>query len=92
MRSNSDWEVEGIPILRQSTVLRIEDTRKKKGKGKKDEEDFGAEDKSSKGETVVEERFRLSPDQSVDFLILEINEVMLHQMDTEDEEAKTILQ
>lgn len=89
MRSNSDWEMEGIPILRQSTVLRIENTRKKKGKGKKDEEDLGAEDKSSKGETVVEERFRLSPDQCVEFLkILETNETALREMADEDERER----
>ena len=90
IRTNDDWEVDGIPILRQSTVLRIEDTRKKKGKRKKDEGDLDAEEQSSKGETVVEERFRLSPDQSVEFLkTLEMNEATLQELADEDERERS---
>lgn len=91
LRTNGDWQVEGIPILRQSTILKFEDTRTRKGKGKTaNEDDHAAKEKSSKGETVVEERFRLSPDQSVEFLkILEMNETTLQEMADEDERERS---
>lgn len=90
MRTNDDWQTDGIPILRQSIVLKLEDTRKRKDKRNKDEEDPDTEEKTSKGETVVEERFRLSPDQSIEFLkILEMNEAILQEMADEDERERS---
>ena len=87
MRTNDGWQLEGMPIVRQSTVIEIEDTSKRKRKAMPTgEENQNTEEKSSTSKTVVEERFRLSPDQSVEFLkILEMNETVLKEMAEEDE-------
>ena len=89
MRNHDSWKTDGMPILRQSTRLLISDTPKKKGRDKKDQIVPEVKAQESKPETVVEERFRLEPEQSVAFLqTLEANESHLREMAAEDEAAR----
>lgn len=90
MRTEDTWQREGIPITRREVRLVIEDTRKKKRGRKKDKAPSEVEEKASEPGTVLAERFRLSPDQSTEFLrILETNESVLRQMADEDEKKES---
>ncbi len=70
--------------------MRANDNRQKKGRHKPGEEKFSVEETSSNNETRIEERFRLSPDQSVEFFnALEMNQVVLRKMADEDEQEQS---
>lgn len=88
MQTKDTWKAEGIPITRQYTrIVLPDDRKKKKGNRKKDENPIEAEEQTSTSETVVEERFRLNPTQSAEFLqILETNEALLREMAKEEEQ------
>lgn len=90
MHTNDIWKENGIPITRQYIQLLPTDTPKKRQSRKKGENQPSVEKEESKSETVIEESFRLTPEESAQLMqTLEANEPSLRQMADEDEKHKS---